>query len=117
MTEQRGPAAVSWSKGTKHRVYEDRYRVLSWGIPLVAKANRGELFAVFDGIDSALRGMSAAQEMADCLVRFYREPDAINCSAAGLQQLLMEANQAISDWGFIPGPIARWVDVPVPLFG
>ncbi len=103
ITEQRGPAAVSWRKGTRHLAYEDRYRILSRDIPLVAQAHRGELFAVFDGIGSAPRGMSAAQEMADSLVRFYREPDTIECTLPGLQKLLMEANRAIQSWGLVPG--------------
>lgn len=103
LTEQRGAAAVSWIKGIKHRVYEDRYRILSRDIPLVAQANRGELFAVFDGIGSAPRGMSAAQEMADCLVRFFREPDTIPCSTVGLHQLLFESNQNIFAWGNMSG--------------
>jgi serine/threonine protein phosphatase PrpC len=103
MTEQRGSTAVSWIKGTKHRVYEDRYRILSRDVPLVATKKRGELFAVLDGIGSAPRGMSAAQEMADCLIRFYRESDDIQSDVEGLLELLFETNRQIFDWGFIPG--------------
>ena len=102
-TEKRDGVAVSWSRGTKHRFYEDRYRILSRDVPLVARAKRGEIFAVFDGIGSAPRGMSAAQEMADCLPGFFREPCPWSASVEGLVDLLMTTNNTICDWGFMPG--------------
>lgn len=101
--EKRQGVAVSWSKGTKHRFYEDRYRILSRDVPLVAPAGRGEIFAVFDGIGSAPRGMSAAQEMADWMARFYREPAAYPANIEGLLGLMEAANLAIYDWGFMTG--------------
>jgi len=103
VTEQLGSVAVSWSKGTKHRLYEDRYRILSRDVPLVSGARRGEIFAVFDGIGSAPRGMSAAQEMADCLVRFFRDIEFCQPSWRGIHSLLLEANNDICKWGFMTG--------------
>jgi serine/threonine protein phosphatase PrpC len=101
--EERGTAAVAWLKGTKHRYYEDRYRMLSNDIPLVQQKRRGEIFAVFDGIGSAVRGRDAAQEMTDQLIRFYRESDEIPASREGIHRILMEGNQTIMDWGCMPG--------------
>ncbi len=101
--EERGTAAVAWLKGTKHRYYEDRYRMLSSDIPLVQQKSRGEVFAVFDGIGSASRGRDAAQEMTDQLIRFYRESDEIPASREGMRRILMEGNQAILEWGCMPG--------------
>ena len=74
-SERRGSAAVAWRKGTKHTLYEDRYRMLPREIPLVAQRERGEIYAVFDGIGSAPQGRTAAQFMADKLLDFYRKTD------------------------------------------
>jgi serine/threonine protein phosphatase PrpC len=100
--ESRGNATVAWQKGPRHKFYEDRFRMLCHPIPLVEQANRGEIFAVLDGVGSAPKGMAAAQEVADILVKFF---EAENCSAGGvdaLQTLLRIANQAIHGWGMIP---------------
>ena len=104
-TEKKGSAAVSWLKNAKstRKPYEDRYRLLSKNIPLVGRSGRGELFAVMDGIGGAPRGMQAAQAVADCLLEFYRKPDEITPDAAGLNQLLLQTNQAIYDWGCMEG--------------
>jgi PPM family protein phosphatase len=101
--EKKGNAAVAWMKGTKHKFYEDRYRMLSKEIPLVESRHRGELFAVFDGIGSAPRRREAAQEMCNYLLRFFSMSDEHESSWEGLRRLLMEANQCIFDWGFMPG--------------
>ena len=101
--EKRGPAAVSWLKGTNHNFYEDRFRLLPETIPLVSKSGRGSLYAVFDGIGGAPEGMRAAQHMADVLLRFYQECDSYMDSAKGVHQLLVMANQEINGWGGIPG--------------
>ncbi|HED00471.1 MAG TPA: protein serine/threonine phosphatase 2C family protein [Proteobacteria bacterium] len=101
--EKKGSAAVAWLRGTKHRFYEDRYRLLPREIPLVGRQNRGELFAVFDGMGSAPEGRRAAQEMSDYLLRYYQEPGKYGSSWKDVRQLLLEANQAICDWGFMPG--------------
>uniref|UniRef100_A0A7V4LCR9 PPM-type phosphatase domain-containing protein n=1 Tax=Desulfobacca acetoxidans TaxID=60893 RepID=A0A7V4LCR9_9BACT len=101
--EKKGSSAVAWIKGTKHKFYEDRYRLLPRAIPLVAKNNRGELFAVFDGIGSAPEGRRAAQEMADHLIKFFKEPANYSPSWEGIQQLLFEANMVIHNWGFMAG--------------
>jgi hypothetical protein len=58
--ETKGIAAVAWMKGTKHKFYEDRFRLLCLPVPLVSEQDRGEIFAVFDGIGSAPKGMAAA---------------------------------------------------------
>ena len=104
-TERKGCAAVSWLKNIKSssKPYEDRYRLLSMDIPLVGKSGRGELFAVLDGIGGAPRGMQAAQAIADCLLDFYRKPEKIPADANGLNQLLLQTNQVINDWGCMEG--------------
>jgi hypothetical protein len=73
--DRRQSSAVAFLKGTKHRFYEDSFRMLPREIPLVESRNRGEIFAVFDGIGSAPEGRHAAQLMADYLIEFYRNPD------------------------------------------
>lgn len=104
-TERKGCAAVSWLKNAKstQKPYEDRYRLLSKDIPLVGKSRRGELFAVLDGMGSAPMGMAAAQAVADCLLNFYRKPEEISADSNGLNQLLLQTNQAINDWGCMEG--------------
>ena len=57
----------------------------------------GEIYAVFDGVGSAPSGMAAAQIMADCLVRFYKQP------AVNLSDLLYDTNLTIHKWGLIEG--------------
>jgi len=66
---------------------------------LVQNANRGEIFAVFDGIGGAPKGREAAQELSDWLIRFYKEPQNYPASPDGLHQLLMSANMAVYNWG------------------
>lgn len=100
--ESRGNATVAWQKGPRHKFYEDRFRMLCRPIPLVKQSNRGEIFAVLDGVGSAPKGMTAAQEVTDVLVKFF---DVENCLGDGLdalQTLLQTANQTIHDWGMIP---------------
>jgi len=96
-------AAVAWMKGTTHKFYEDRYRLLCRPVPIVVQQDRGEIFAVFDGIGSAPKGMAAAQAMCDGLVNFYREPEKYPASHESIGQLMMKANREIYDWGFMPG--------------
>jgi serine/threonine protein phosphatase PrpC len=101
--EKKGPAAVAWLKGVKHKFYEDRYRLLSNETPLVCRMNRGEIFAVFDGIGSAPEGMRSAQTMCDILLDYYQQPDEYGATHSDLHRLLMQGNMTIQDWGFMPG--------------
>ena len=94
-------SAVCSVTGQNHMLSEDRYRMLSRDIPLVARSLRGEVFAVFDGIGSTPRGREAAQVMADCLLLFYRQPQKYPASPEGIWALLMEANLIIHGWGFM----------------
>ncbi len=101
---ERGPAAVAWGIGTSHKVYEDRYRMLTADIAVVGRhPDRGEVFAVFDGIGGAPLGMRAAQAMADGLIEFYRQPKRYPATWEGLRQVLLDANEAVFGWGFIEG--------------
>lgn len=59
-SERLGCAAVAFSKGPKHKQYVDRYALFPQVKPAVKRQNRGEIFAVFDGIDSASEGMHSA---------------------------------------------------------
>ena len=105
--DSRKKASVAWLKGTKHKFYEDRYRILSKDIPLVGGQDRGELFAVFDGIGSAPKGRQAAQEMADILLNFFLRAESYELSPEGLEKLLLQGNESIHQWGFMEG-----TDVP-----
>lgn len=90
-------------QSTKRRPNEDRYRLLGAIIPLVAKARRGQLFAVFDGIGGAPRGMDAAQAMCDALVTFFRNDIHQEPSSESLRQLLVDTSYTINRWGCLPG--------------
>lgn len=100
--ESRGNATVAWQKGPRHKFYEDRFRILCRPIPLVTQANRGEIFAVLDGVGSAPKGMTAAQEVTDVLVKFFDAENSLPGGLEVLQALLQSANQTIHDWGMIP---------------
>jgi len=99
-SETRGCAAIAYAKGTSHRFYEDRFRLLTSEAPVVRRANRGQLFAVFDGISTAPKGMSAAQAMSDALVRFFSEPEEYPATAEGLCRILEEGNRLVHGWGY-----------------
>ncbi|MBN1626111.1 MAG: protein serine/threonine phosphatase 2C family protein [Deltaproteobacteria bacterium] len=90
-------------KGTKHKLNEDRYRMLGKDIPAVRDQDRGELFGVFDGIGSAPKGRQAAQEMADIMLQFYLSPDDYEISPNGVSRMLMKGNKRIFDWGVMEG--------------
>ena len=106
--DRRQASAVAFLKGTKHQFYEDSFRMLPREIPLVKNLNRGEVFAVFDGIGSAPEGRHAAQSMADHLIKFYRDADDYPASPEGLKSLLFEGNVEINGWGCKPG-----TDIPL----
>lgn len=101
--ESRGRAAVAEIKGSTHSFYEDRSRMLTNEAPLVREAERGELFAVFDGVGSAPMGMRAAEAMGDELIEFFEKPDQWKDTTEGLETLIREGSQRILDWGFIEG--------------
>ncbi|AGX87731.1 PP2C family protein-serine/threonine phosphatase [Candidatus Symbiobacter mobilis] len=97
--EERGNAAVAWRPGVRHAEYADRYRLLCAPVPLVVQADKGEVLAVCDGVGSAPRGTSAAQEVCDALPAFYRGA----ASAQAMHDLLLEASRRIHGWGWIEG--------------
>jgi PPM family protein phosphatase len=97
---RREMAAAACLKGTRHQLYEDSYRMFPNEIPLVRDSNRGEIYAVFDGIGSAVKGKESSQAMADILIEFYQAPEFHEPSAKGLYQLLQKGNMLIHDWGF-----------------
>ena len=103
MIEERGNATVVWQQGPRHKYYEDRYRLLCRPIPLVEQADRGEIFAVCDGVGSAPRGRDAAQEVCDILVKFYENAKELSPTAETLIALLDQANSVIHAWGLIEG--------------
>jgi serine/threonine protein phosphatase PrpC len=92
---------VGRSHAAKGGPCEDRYRILDGGVPLVARAGRGQLFAVMDGVGDAPRGMNAAQLLADRLLDFFRKPESHAASPAGLRELIMAANVEVNAWGNI----------------
>jgi len=99
-SEKRGCAAIAYAKGKSHKFYEDRFRLLTSEAPLVHKHSRGQLFAVFDGVSSAPKGMSAAQFMSDSLTTFFSKPDQYPATADGLLHLLHDGNMKIHGWGY-----------------
>lgn len=125
--EQRGEnVAVGWAQGRSHAAYEDRYRMLTHHIPLVAEKNVGEILAVCDGVGSAPRGVQAAQTVVDVLLSVFttattepvsahvaREGDAIDPTSVtgreaelppflhSLMNGLAEAQATIRSWGLM----------------
>lgn len=86
-------------KGTPN---EDRLRLLGGTVPLVARANRGQLFAVMDGVGGAPLGMRAAQHVADRLTDFFRD-ERYPATVDGLVALLREVNHEVAAWGCMEG--------------
>lgn len=101
--EHLGSATVAWQKGLRHKFYEDRYRLLCRPIPLVAQAGRGEIFAICDGVGSAPKGMAAAQEVCNILVRFFENTRELPATSESICFLLNQANAEIFSWGLIEG--------------
>lgn len=91
-------AAVAWLTTTKGHPYEDRYRLLDARVPLVAKLNRGFVYAVVDGIGGSERPTQAAQAVVDVLVSFFKGGDG---SLAALTTLLVNVDREIHAWGNI----------------
>ncbi len=100
--EQRGRSTVGYMRGFTHHNYEDRFRLLSLDVPIVADAGRGEMFAVFDGMGGLRQGMHAAQHMADLLIEYFEFPDRHEGNTLGVQQLLLRGSREIKDWGRDP---------------
>ncbi|MBF0235351.1 MAG: protein serine/threonine phosphatase 2C family protein [Desulfamplus sp.] len=88
--------------GKNHKRNEDRYRLLGNKAPHVKKMERGELFAVFDGMGTAPKGAEAAQLMCDTLISVYEEQKE-KPSLQKFRDLLFDANMTINNWGCIEG--------------
>ncbi len=93
--EEKGRAAVAWAQGLGHDRYEDRFRLLTVGVPLVAQAGRGEVVAVFDGAGGLVLGMYSAQAMADGLLRFYRDPERYPATSAGVRAVVADTAEEL----------------------
>jgi PPM family protein phosphatase len=89
-------------KGKLHEFNEDRYRMLGEKAPLIRNADRGQVFAVFDGMGSAPKGREAAQFMCDSLINFFKDVS-IEAAPKGFIELLNNANFEINNWGYIEG--------------
>ncbi len=100
--ELKGNAAAFCLASPQH-TYEDSYRLLPKEIPLVGAANRGELFAVFDGIGSAPEGGHSARTMAASLPQFFKESADITAADEILKKILQRTNLEINSWGMIAG--------------
>ena len=95
--EYLGKAALP---GVGKKLSQDRTRALTSQAPIVQKANRGELFALFDGMGSkGQAGADAAEVMCEMVTDFFRKTDEFEASSAGLHQLLLQGNRIINDWG------------------
>ncbi len=98
--EYLGKAAVP---GVGKQRSQDRTRTLTHKAQIVHEADRGELFALFDGMGSKGQGGSdAAEVMCDMVTDFFRKADAFSATSEGLQQLLLRGNQIINEWGLDP---------------
>jgi serine/threonine protein phosphatase PrpC len=95
--EEKGRGAVAWAQGVGHSRYEDRYRLLTAAVPRVARAGRGEIVAVFDGIGGLRLGMHAAQGMANALLRFYREPERYPARGEGVRAVVADSAAKLRD--------------------
>jgi serine/threonine protein phosphatase PrpC len=89
---------------------EDRYRLLGGGFIVPDKrqtafysAQRGELYAVMDGVGSASHGMAAAQYIADQLPVFFTQTQNIPVDIDVLVKHLAHINQEIFTWGLMEG--------------
>jgi PPM family protein phosphatase len=104
-SERCGCAAVACSKGPKHSRYEDSYTIFPKAKKIVSRLNRGEIFAVFDGIGSAPEGGRSAEYMSSNIIleRFYQQPDNHPATWQGIRDLLFTGNMEISKWGLMPG--------------
>ena len=98
-SERLGNATVAFSKGVMHEHYEDRYAWFPLAKPAVRCQNRGEIFAVFDGISSMADGMHSAQHMCEVLMRYYQFPDDNPATREGIERLLLAGNMEVSGWG------------------
>jgi len=101
--EVRGRAAVGEVRGSTHDFYEDRYRMLTMEAPLVQKADRGEVFAVIDGVGGAPKGMRAAETVADALIEFFEKSERWKVCPTEFETLLRETSRKIREWGLIEG--------------
>lgn len=90
------------------RANEDRYRLLGGGFVLpdnretaFKDTQRGELYAVMDGVGGASHGMAAAQYIADQLPRFFTHASSANIEALSI--LLASINYDVFGWGLMEG--------------
>ena len=97
-----GNAAVSWLASPSHP-YEDSSSILSREVPLVNSSNRGELFAIFDGIGSTPEGGRSARTMATSLPQFFKESVDTTLDEDFLIKIWQETNLEINLWGMIKG--------------
>ena len=104
-SEKCGCVAVACSKGPKHGRYEDSYAIFPKAKKIVTRLNRGEIFAVFDGIGSAPEGGRSAEYMSSNIIleRYYQQSENHPATWQGIRDLLLEGNMEISKWGLMPG--------------
>lgn len=86
-------------KGKKNGPNQDHYRLFHNEVPLVQTANRGQIFGIFDGMGSTPRASDAAWLVGKNLINFFKVPPP--SSQSQITELLYQANQEISDWGFV----------------
>jgi len=83
-------------KSPYHSKNEDRCILLGHKNDRVKKLNRGEIFAVFDGMGSAPRGAEAAQHMCDKLTRLFLQ--STEPTLEDVKKILFKANMTLSKW-------------------
>lgn len=97
------------SLGNAGRANEDRYRLLGGALvpdnreSPFKESQRGELYAVMDGVGGASHGMAAAQYIADALTSFFKMHDEMPLAIADLANLLNQVNNEIFAWGLMDG--------------
>jgi hypothetical protein len=84
--------AISSTEQNCQRILRRRWLLLCRPISLVEQADCGEIFAVLDGVGSAPKGMAAAPEVCDGLVKFIDHTGSNPSDKDFLQSLLRQAN-------------------------
>ncbi|MCX8098971.1 MAG: protein phosphatase 2C domain-containing protein [Casimicrobiaceae bacterium] len=97
--EARHSAAVAWHKGTAHDRYEDRYRLLGRGIAFVDALQRGELFAIADGLGDTECAAQAAQLLCDRIIDFFRPETTAEPTTRALLDWVRDVQAQILAWG------------------
>lgn len=83
-------------KGPLHSRNEDRFTLLGYRKSKIEQLNRGQMFAVFDGMGAAPRGADAAQYMCDELAAVFQRCKQV--TPEKIRDALFQANMDLTTW-------------------